>query len=74
MVDNKREQVRSMIQRRASRALAERTATMMNRDHAEAIRLNLQQLSSAVAFEIAEEYAFLELADIMEWKRIRVRR
>lgn len=74
MVDSKREQVRSMIQRRAYKALAERSATMPDRAQAEVIRVNIQQLSSAIAYDIAEEYAFLELADIMEWKRTRVRR
>jgi hypothetical protein len=32
------------------------------------------EIALEVAYEITEEYRFLQLADIMEWKRTRVRR
>ena len=55
-------------------AMAERIATMSDRDSAEVIRKNMDHVAAAIAFEIADVYPFLELADIMEWKRTRVRR
>ncbi len=74
MSDTKRDQLRSMVRRRAGAAIAGRVATMSDRAAAEAIRQNIDQIASSIAFEIADEYPFLELADIMEWKRTRVRR
>lgn len=71
---SKRDEIRRFIQRRSFNALAQRVATMQNREHAESIRLSMESLSHAVAFEIADEYTFLELADIMEWRKTRVKR
>jgi hypothetical protein len=73
-MSTKRDEVRSMIERRTRRALLERSATMSDRSIAEVVRVNADQLARAIAYDVADEYAFLELADIMEWKRTRVRR
>jgi len=74
MSESKRDVVRSMMIRRSKNAIAQQIAVMSNREHAEVIRQNLNGISTCIGWEIAEEYAFLELADIMEWKRTRVRR
>ena len=70
----KRDEVRGMVRRHASEALLLRSATMNDRGAAEVIRTNANHLADAVAYEVCEEYSFLELADIMEWKRTRVKR
>lgn len=74
MSESKRDEVRNFAKRKARTALYERAGTMNNREQAEVIRQNVDQLASAVACEIADAYCFVELADIMEWKRTRVRR
>lgn len=73
-MDSKRDQVREFVKRKAKAAFADRIMTMSDRDSAETIRRNVDHLSAAIAYEIADTYPFLELADIMEWKRTRVRR
>ncbi len=73
-MSTKRDEVRDFVKRRAWAAIAEKVARMNDRGHAETIRLNIEQLASGIAYEIADTYPFLELADIMEWKRTRVRR
>ena len=74
MSDSKRDLLRACIKRRVSGAIAVRSAEMINRTAAEAIRVNRESLASAVAFDLCEQYRFLELCDIFEWKRERVRR
>ncbi len=74
MADSKRQQVKDFIQRKVTDALYESVCVMSDRAQAEAIRLNINQLASRVAWTVWTEYSFLELADIMEWKRSRVRR
>lgn len=73
-MSGKREQVREFIERHVLGCLAEVVADMGNRDHAEAIRSNRRHISQQISWRIWQEYVFLELADIMEWKRTRVRR
>jgi len=70
----KRDQVREFINKESAHAIEQHIAGMFNREAAEIIRLNRHELARAVGWQIAEEYRFLELADIMEWKRSRVRR
>lgn len=62
------------MQREATHAIYTFIANATNREHAEIIRTNRDNLASQIAWHIAGEYRFLELADIMEWKRTRVRR
>jgi hypothetical protein len=71
---SKRDELREFLERQAREALLLHTATMQDRAAAETIRANARLLSGAVAFNVTEEYRFLELADIMEWKRERIRR
>lgn len=71
---SKREEIRYFVERQARFAMYQHLARMPDRSAAETILRHVSQLASSVAFEIAEEYRFLELADIMEWKRTRVRR
>ena len=70
----KREEVREFIQREVKNALYELIATMGNREHAEIIRTNRDFLSSNICWHIAQDYKFLELADIMAWRRTSARR
>lgn len=73
-MDTKRDEVRNFVKRKARTAVAERIATMGDRPAAEVIRVNMDHLCGAIAYKIADTYPFLELADIMEWKRTRVRK
>jgi len=73
-MSTKRDEVREFIKRKASSAIADSIASMQDREAAEKIRVNRNYLASQIAFEVADTYPFLELADIMEWKRTRVRR
>lgn len=72
-MSSKRDQVREMIERKARRAIAEWIG-----DNPQNSQQPLQQirgtLALIVAQRITEEYEFLELADIMEWRRTRVKR
>jgi acetylglutamate kinase len=70
----KRDEVREFIRREAKSALGEVVASIAHREQAEIIRANRDSLATQIAWHIAEEYRFLELADIMEWRRTRVRR
>jgi uncharacterized protein YsxB (DUF464 family) len=70
----KRDEVRDFVKRESREALNSQIADMSNREHAEVIRQNRDYICAAVAWHLAEEYRFLQLADIMEWKRTRVRR
>lgn len=73
-MSTKRDEIRDFIKREVRQSLLVVCSDLGNREHAESIRMNINHLSVQVAFHIAEEYRFLELADIMEWKRTRVRR
>lgn len=70
----KRDEVREFLRREAKRALNDHCVDMSDRESAEVIRKAREGIALAVAWHIAEEYRFLELADLMEWKRTRVRR
>lgn len=73
-MSTKRDEVRDFVKRKARQAVADRIATMSDRAAAESIRVNMDHVCAAIAFEIADEYSFIQLSDIMEWKRTRVRR
>ncbi len=74
MSETKRDVVRELFEKQALTSIANSIAEMPNREHAEAIRLNRRYIASQIAWRIYDEYVFLELADIMEWKRTRARR
>jgi hypothetical protein len=71
---SKAEEVRSLMERKVNAALAELIVTMSDREASEVIRRNMGTIGRVVGYEVCTEYSFLELADIMEWKRTRVRR
>lgn len=73
-MSTKRDEVRDFVKRKTRTAMSERLAAMSDRAAAETIRVNMDHIAAAIAYEIADVYPFLELADIMEWKRTRVRR
>ena len=73
-MSTKREEIRDFIKREAAYAVHQLASTMSDRTAAETIRVNVGMIAGQIAWHIAEEYRFLELADIMEWKRTRVRR
>lgn len=70
----KRDEVRVMIQYHAERAILLRSARMVDRATAEVLRMNAGNLAQEISYAFANEYVFLELADIMEWRRTRARR
>ena len=70
----KAEEVRQFIEAHVMTSLAESITEMTGREHAEAIRLNRRYLASRIAWHFNSQYVYLELSDIMEWKRQRVRR
>ena len=71
---SKRDEMRGAIQRRALDAIRLFSASMGDRAAAEIIRANAYSLSRQVAEQCCGEYEFLELSDIMEWRRVRIRR
>ena len=73
-MSTKRDEVREFIQREAKNAISVLISNMAERQHGDVIRSNRDSIAGQIAWHIAEEYRFLELADIMEWKRTRVRR
>lgn len=73
-MSGKREQVRQFIDGETRLAIADYISGMNNREHAEAIRQNRNSIAERISFHLWSEYRFLELTDIMEWKRQRVRR
>jgi len=73
-MSTKREEVRDFVKRKTREAIAMHVAEMTDRVVAETIRGSMNSIASAVCWHINEEYCFIELADIMEWKRTRSRR
>lgn len=69
---SKREEIMNFITRKATIALAE--LAMEKPALTEMLRTNRYEFARKIGYAITEEYSFLELADIMEWKRQRVRR
>lgn len=70
----KRDEVRDFIQREVKNALSVLVSNMANRQDGDIIRSNRETMSIQIAWHLTEQYRFLELADIMEWRRTRVRR
>jgi hypothetical protein len=73
-MDSKQDQVREFIKRQIREALLVASAETSDRAMGETVRQNATYLASQCCWHIAENYRFLELADIMEWKRTRTRR
>lgn len=71
---SKQEEMREFIRVQALKSIQICSAEMGDRSQAEVLRSNARYIASNIAFAITEEYTFLHLADIMEWKRTRVRR
>ncbi len=70
----KRDEVREFLRREVKRSINDHCADISDRELAETIRKSRDGIAVAAAWHIAEEYRFLELADLMEWRRTRVRR
>ncbi len=68
----KPDEIDAFIQRKVREALAE--LAMDNPELNDVLRQQRTTISNYVSSRIISEYGFLELADIMEWKRSRVRR
>lgn len=73
-MSSKRDQVREMIERKARRAIAEWMGNNPNGASTKPLYEIHGTLAMLIAQRITEEYEFLELADIMEWRRTRVKR
>lgn len=73
-MDSKVKQIRDFIQREAKHAIGAAILDMQDGEAREKIRANRSYLAQQIAWHITEEYRLLELMDIMEWKRQRVRR
>ncbi len=71
---SKSEEIYHFMQRQTRAALVEWIASTSDRQSAEIIRQNLNYICNSVGDQVAKEYSFLELADIMEWKRTRTKR
>ncbi len=71
---SKREEMRKFIQRESRNAISLMIASMADRPSADTIRQHRESLANEISFHITEHYRFLELADIMEWKKTRTRR
>lgn len=73
-MQSKRDEVRAFMERWVFEAILLHTAHMGDRTSAETIRGNSTPIANMIARTITEQYRFLELTDIFEWKRERVRR
>lgn len=75
MSESKRSEVDRFVREKTSAAIAEILACMiLPGPGLEWLKANRSYVAKMVADEVAEEYSFLRLADIMGWKRTRVRR
>jgi hypothetical protein len=74
MTASKRDEVRAFIRRAAEEALLLKSTRMSDRTQAEVVRQISGALAESVCWHVCEEYRYLELLDIFEWKRERVRR
>lgn len=74
MATTKREEVREFLKREIRNALGLLVVDMSNKENAEVIRAHRDSIATQVSWHIQEQYRFLELCDIMEWKRTRERR
>ena len=73
-MDSKSTQIRLFIERQVKEAILLYSGEMFNRQTAEVLRLEARIIAQQAGCRVSNGYAFLELADIMEWKRTRVRR
>lgn len=73
-MSSKEQLIDQFIERKTKAALYRYVGQMNDRVQAETIRQNITQICFHVSMEVSTEYSFLELADIMEWKRTRVRK
>ncbi len=71
---SKREEVREFLKRETANAISMLIATMGDREAAATIRSNRESIATQVSWHISEQYRFLELCDIMEWKLTREKR
>ena len=71
---SKQSEVHTFVKRMASRAVAEIVCGTTDQVVAQWLGRNRTYVALRIAEEVSAEYAFLELADIMEWKRSRVKR
>lgn len=69
----KQQEVISFVRRIAREALAD-YSLWCDADKAKFVRENYEHLSRMVGDRLGDNYRFTELADIMEWKKTRVRR
>lgn len=74
MANTKRDEVREFIKRETTNAISVLIATIADKEAGSVIRSNRENIAITVSWHIAEQYRFLELCDIMEWKRTRARR
>jgi hypothetical protein len=70
----KRDEIRAYIKRTIEEGVLLHSARMADRVAAETIRQRASALAGDISWHVCEEYRYLELADIFEWKRERVRR
>lgn len=71
---SKESEIQSFIKQKALVALNEIIAELSDRQQAESVRNIRLAIAARVGWEVVSRYSFLELADIMEWRRTRVRR
>lgn len=70
----KHNEVYSLIRKLAEESTALASAEIADRAIVETIRVQRKWLATCVADRVVQQYNFLELLDILEWKRQRVRR
>lgn len=73
-MSTKKEEVYQFLRRKARNSIATYSVELSDRTAAEVIRSHRNALAETIAQGLLDDYVFLELADIMEWRRTRVRR
>lgn len=71
---SKRDEIDGFVRRMACQAIAEIVCELPDGEVEHWLKLNRSYVARMVADQMSAQYGFLELADIMEWRRTRVRR
>ena len=74
MADSKQTLVQAFIKRQVRAALADTLLYDTDEEYVKVVKKHHDRFEREIAYAVTSEYGFVELADIMGWKRTRVRR
>ena len=73
-MESKNQQVRDFIERQVKESISVYVSQLSDRPSAEIINQHRTSIANRACWHITETYRFLELADIMGWRRTSARR